>query len=250
MYFWLLVLAAVAIIAALIWSLHRKPPSEGKFSEAPQIIPSSEATPALATHTEALSARVSGDTSNNISHPAQTNLANSPATPPTEQALRARIKELEAELAAKQMQPTNTSTNDLSGVLTGTWTSTNTLFDRSPGLNTFLNTGPRVSRITISSSESGYMVHAWQRDNLWTVDWGEAPLIGVGTGMDPQDPQPRPYGLAIFTGTGMRRGIHYDQRLYLIVRFDSPGIWTRWGEITAPRDHVEDFLEEYMTPPN
>ena len=90
-----------------------------------------------------------------------------------------------------------------------------------------------------------------EKGSLWTTDWGEAPLIGMGTGMDPLDQQSRSYGLAMFAAVERKGGIDYDKKLYLIVGFDSLRMWTRWGHmITKSSGYGWPSVEEFMVPGN
>jgi hypothetical protein len=185
-------------------------------------------------------------------NPAEVSLAtNAPLqTEPGDPALRARINELEAELASMEARLTNSATNDMS-LPTGTWICTN--------INAI---GPVIRQITISSSgPSGsdgtgpartMKIHAWENDvvHVQFGDWGEVPLVAFETTLDGQ---PSPFGYAEFTGGESQGGFYHTHRLYLTVRFEPPGIWTGWGQTgdnTNVTNNVGLFSEEYMVPAN
>jgi hypothetical protein len=160
-------------------------------------------------------------------------------------ALRARINELEAELASTETQLTNSATNDIS-LPTGTWICTN--------INVGYSTGRVIRQITISSlGPSGnngtgpagtLKIHAWENDTVQFMDWGEAPLVAFGTTVDGQA---SPLGYAEFAGEENQGGFYYAHRLYLTVRFEPPGIWAGWGR-TRGNHKNGGFAEEYMVP--
>jgi len=156
----------------------------------------------------------------------------------TAKALRERVGELETDLARQKTGGSNSSPDHFQPKI-GIWASTNYTADRPP----------LVRRIIISSAVEGvFTVHAYEKDAIWATDWGEVPLVGLGRGGNPRDLQPASYGLAMFAGEAMRGGTHYDQKLYLILKFDSQQLWTKWGEIVEPNNYWEGFREEIMVP--
>jgi hypothetical protein len=141
---WILgLLAIIMIVAIALFRADRQHPSQNKGSDSEPGSPILEIAPHPMTRVKTPSSAVlSKETMQEQTNSAFLSATNAPPLAnQTMQALHERIKALEDELAAMTTQPTNSSTNALSGARTGTWVCTAFTFKT-------IRKSPLMSRIT------------------------------------------------------------------------------------------------------
>jgi hypothetical protein len=234
---WVIGLLAVAILtlATVIWTRTRQAhpvsdgstempagqsasPRRGDIPNVQLITPTSSSEPAL------------------ISAAAETKPTLSSSN---EAALEARISELEAQLAALQTQLTNSTTNDSSVPMTGTWSCVNHDW-----------CGALTRQITISGAGSSRSISVLETDNCQTMNWGEVPFIDVGTPNPGQFASSYPTGFAIFRSAAGQGGFQDTHLLFLQVTFEPQGILTVWGRAIVCVNCVPSWFTNFMAPAN
>jgi len=248
-FLWSLIILLTFVVAALIWKHDRRNPSNWNGADPSHGDPMAET--ANSSNTSFKTGLVTVYKNGETSEPdlAQMNLAsplNNTNAATIERELKERISELESELKRAKAGIPNSASNALFTAKAGRWVSTEKYSKARP--ESLL-----TRRITISSTTEGLVVHAWEIGNreagIEPRDWGEAPLIDLGTGMDPGNLQPGGYGLAMFAGGATQGGFVGEHTLYLIIRFnDSPTIWTAWGRTIMLSNYGSLFFERYMDP--
>ncbi len=138
-------------------------------------------------------------------------------------ALRARISDLESQLAMLRTQLTNiatskdSGTNDSGAAFNGTWKYSYT--DAC---------GAATREVTVSGAGAGLTIHALTMDNCGTYDYGTVPLSLVNAANPGSDGQSYPSGFASFAGESGEGGFQDPHRLFLVVTFEPQGLLTVW----------------------
>ncbi len=163
--------------------------------------------------------------------------------------LRNRIKELEGQTEAMRVKSSNLESNARSPIVTGTWVGKYIGYghhDSSDNTNI-------LTRIVISSTASstaaasgqGNRIHLWESYSLGkTLDWGESPVYYFGT-----DANTAQLGFAEFTGMKGESEFKESFKVYLLLKFESNGLWINRSIKTLTNSQGR-FIEEFLVPAN